>query len=55
MAKLEQMLIKLIVIQFIFLITSQLLLTQDNFRIYLSKAIYYEGVLKDLPPLIKRQ
>ncbi|MBF0709028.1 MULTISPECIES: DUF5359 family protein [Bacillales] len=55
MARMEQLLIKLIVIQFVFLIISQVLLTQEEFRIYLSKAIYYEGVLKDMPPLIRRQ
>ncbi|MCA0172106.1 YpfB family protein [Bacillus sp. RAR_GA_16] len=55
MARVEKLLIKLIVIHFLFLIASQVLLTREEYRIYLSKAIYYEGVLKELPPLIKRQ
>ncbi|WP_169525402.1 DUF5359 family protein [Pseudalkalibacillus hwajinpoensis] len=55
MAKVERLLIKLITIQFIFLFISQVLLTQDDFRIYLSKALYYEGVVKGLPPITTRQ
>ncbi|WP_347549827.1 DUF5359 family protein [Pseudalkalibacillus hwajinpoensis] len=55
MKKVERLILKLIVIQFTFLIISQALLTQDHFRIYLSKTLYYEGVVKDLPQSIKEQ
>lgn len=55
MAKVEKLIIKLIMIQFIFLLISQVLLTQDEFRIYLSKALYYEGVVKGLPQGTTRQ
>ncbi|MED1441532.1 DUF5359 family protein [Aeribacillus composti] len=40
----EQILIKLIIIQFIMLIAAQLFLCHSELKPYLSKAVQYEGV-----------
>ncbi|WP_162144530.1 DUF5359 family protein [Ectobacillus panaciterrae] len=46
MKRTEEILIKLIVMQFIFLLLAQALLTQEPVARYLSKVVYYEGVTK---------
>jgi hypothetical protein len=46
MKRTERILIKLIIMQFIFLLLSQALLTQETAARYLSKVVYYEGVTK---------
>ncbi|WP_377888773.1 DUF5359 family protein [Alkalihalobacillus sp. R86527] len=55
MRNVERLLIKLVVIQFAFLLIAQALLTQDSFRIYLSKTLYYEGVVNGQQMPAKRQ
>ncbi|MDQ0232940.1 YpfB family protein [Metabacillus malikii] len=46
MKRFERILIKLIVIQFIVLLCSQLLIQQSAIKPYLSKVVQYEGVNK---------
>ncbi|WP_270179077.1 DUF5359 family protein [Alkalihalobacillus sp. CinArs1] len=55
MGKVERLLIKLVVIQFAFLLIAQTLLTHEPFRIYLSKTLYYEGVVNGEQMPSKRQ
>lgn len=44
--RVERFLIKLVVIQLLFLLLVQVLLTQPRIAPYLSKIVYYEGVTK---------
>lgn len=46
MDRVERILIKLIVIQFIALVCSQLLIQNTNVQPYLSRVVQYEGVNK---------
>ncbi|MBO9128262.1 YpfB family protein [Bacillus sp. 165] len=46
MQRAERIIIKLAVIQLVFLLLSQALLTQPEIAGYLSKVVYYEGVTK---------
>ncbi|MBM7604448.1 hypothetical protein FS935_03705 [Metabacillus litoralis] len=46
MKRLDRILIKLIVIQFIILICAQILVQQNNIQPYLSRVVQYEGVNK---------
>ncbi|HZH61537.1 MAG TPA: YpfB family protein [Metabacillus sp.] len=46
MERIERILIKLIVIQFIALVCSQLLIQNANVQPYLSRVVQYEGVNK---------
>jgi len=46
MERVERILIKLIVIQFIALVCSQLLIQNTNVQPYLSRVVQYEGVNK---------
>lgn len=55
MRSVERLLIKLVVIQFAFLLIAQTLLTQDSVRIYLSKTLYYEGVINGQQMPSKRE
>jgi hypothetical protein len=47
MKRFESLLIKLVFIQFIFLVLAQLLLMNGEISPFLSKVIQYEGVTKD--------
>ncbi|MFX3624755.1 MAG: DUF5359 family protein [Ectobacillus sp.] len=46
MKNVERILIKLAIIQLLFLLLGQALLTQEHFARHLSKVVYYEGVTK---------
>jgi hypothetical protein len=46
MQRVERIIIKLAIIQFIFLLLSQALLTKQEIAQYLSKVVYYEGVTR---------
>ncbi|WP_299088302.1 YpfB family protein [uncultured Metabacillus sp.] len=46
MKRLERILIKLIIIQFIVLLCAQLLIQQSTIQPYLSRVVQYEGVNK---------
>ncbi|MCJ7990662.1 YpfB family protein [Priestia megaterium] len=47
MNRIERILIKLVVIQFVFLIIAQCILLSSNHSTYFSKVIQYEGVSKN--------
>jgi hypothetical protein len=47
MKHLERIIVKLVVIQIIFLLIAQFIMTNNQLSPYLSKVIEYEGVTKD--------
>ncbi|MBM6619886.1 YpfB family protein [Bacillus suaedaesalsae] len=47
MKRFESILVKLVIIQFIFLIVAQFVMMNGQVSPYLSKVIQYEGVTKD--------
>ncbi|WP_078546042.1 YpfB family protein [Litchfieldia alkalitelluris] len=50
MKRFEQILLKLVIIQFVFLLTAQVILLYTPFSPYFSKMIDYEGVNKSEAP-----
>lgn len=46
MKRVEHFIIKLVLVQFLFLLLAQVLLMQPRIAPYLSKVVYYEGVTK---------
>lgn len=47
MKRVEQILLKLVIIQFLFLLVAQSILLFSNYSSYFSKVIQYEGVTKN--------
>lgn len=47
MKRVEHFIIKLVLVQFLFLLLVQVLLMQPRIAPYLSKVVYYEGVTKE--------
>jgi hypothetical protein len=48
LTRIEHLIIKLTVIQFVFLIIAQWLVQQNDWAVHLNKTFYYEGVVQDI-------